>query len=79
MTRDDDDDDDDYNNNNNKITFLFIDVLIQGQMINYRNNTTYRHKLTKDNKQNTNEINAQKRNTRQTKQIQYGRKINIKY
>ena len=47
--------DDDDNKNNNEIPFLFIDVPFQGQMFDYRNSKTYRHNVTKDNKQNTNE------------------------
>jgi hypothetical protein len=49
-------------------------------MTSYINITTYIHKLTKDNKQETNEADNKytRKNTTQTEQKQYGRKINVK-
>jgi hypothetical protein len=43
-------------------------------MGNYRNSTTYRHKLTKDNKQDTNETNNKYTETSKIKQYAKKRK-----
>lgn len=69
---------------NNNITLQFRSWLlilqVNSQMTSYINITTYIHKLTKDNKQETNEADNKytRKNTTQTEQKQYGRKINVK-
>jgi hypothetical protein len=47
-------------------------------MANCINSTTFRHSLTEENKQDTKTTDTQEQNSKQTKEKQYGRKINIK-
>jgi hypothetical protein len=67
------------NNNNNKFSTWLLILRVNSQMASYINITKYIHKLSKDSKQDTKEAdNIYTKNTTQTEQKQYGRKINAK-